>query len=115
MDRLSSEDSTDSEAAQIDTQKKTLLARTYQQTTRVGNAIWSWVEGPNPPEVLRINPLFPAIQTWPIRMRDRLLPKRRHKLAALAVVYFLWMTLFVLVTDLSRFRTWTDEQYGTTM
>ncbi|RPA77743.1 hypothetical protein BJ508DRAFT_309858 [Ascobolus immersus RN42] len=116
MNRLSSEDSSDpSSDSDNSLAKSSLLTRSYTSTTRIGRTIWGWVEGPNPPQVLRIKPLFPEVQTWPMRMRDRLLPKKWHKIAALATLYVVWMTLFVLITDLSRFETWTEEEYGQTM
>jgi hypothetical protein len=72
------------------------LIRTWEATKK-------WVKGPQPPRPWRINPIFESIQLWPIRMRDRYLPKRIHKIGALLFIYALWLLTFSLVLRQSAF------------
>ena len=69
----------------------------------VGSGIAQWVKGPDPPLVLKINPLFPSIQNAPLRFVDRFLPKRKHKILLLLAFYFIWLTTFVGVLHHSIF------------
>jgi hypothetical protein len=64
-----------------------------------------WVKGPQPPRPWHITPFAENIQLWPIRMRDRYLPKRIHKIGGLLFVYALWLLTFSLVLRQSAFTT----------
>jgi hypothetical protein len=68
-------------------------------------AVVKWVKGPQPPHIYTIEPFFPTVQTAPIRLVERFLPKRRHKAAALVFFYFLWILTFTLVLQKSSFAT----------
>ncbi|KAL9063279.1 MAG: hypothetical protein Q9157_008322 [Trypethelium eluteriae] len=72
---------------------------------RASKATVKWVKGPQPPYIYTIEPIFPAIQTTPIHLVDRFLPKRRHKAAALLFFYFSWLLIFSLVLRKSAFAT----------
>jgi hypothetical protein len=72
---------------------------------RAWRATKEWVKGPQPPRPWRIVPIAEKIQTWPIRMRDRYLPKKIHKIGALLLFYFLWLLTFSLVLNKSAFTT----------
>ncbi|KAI9683220.1 MAG: hypothetical protein M1822_006085 [Bathelium mastoideum] len=72
---------------------------------RTSRIVVKWVKGPQPPYIYRIDPIFPSVQTAPTRLLDRLLPKRRHKAAALLFFYFLWLLTFSLVLRKSAFAT----------
>lgn len=62
---------------------------------RVSRAVFNWLQGPTPPQVQKIKPILPRVQTWPIRMRDRYLPKRKHQLVLLLGFYFCWLLAFI--------------------
>ncbi|KAH0547828.1 hypothetical protein FGG08_000085 [Glutinoglossum americanum] len=49
---------------------------------RVSTAAITWINGPEPPRIQRINSFFPRIQTLPFRFLDRHLPKGKQKLGA---------------------------------
>ncbi|KKZ64470.1 hypothetical protein EMCG_09541 [[Emmonsia] crescens] len=56
-----------------------------------------WLKGPDPPRVLLLNPLFPSIQSAPIKLVDRFFPKRKYKIGLLLAVYFTWFLPWALV------------------
>jgi hypothetical protein len=59
-----------------------------------------WIEGPEPPVLHRINPLFEPIQTYPSRLVARLPKPVRFCLFAAA--FILWVVLFgVIISDFS--------------
>ena len=62
-----------------------------------------WVKGPQPPRPWKIDPVFPAVQTAPIRFLNNYFPKRKHKIALLAFFYFSWMLSFGLILHRSAF------------
>jgi hypothetical protein len=57
----------------------------------------AWTAGPKPPQIQCIQPWFPSIQELPLRLVDRWLPKRRHRVVALVVLYAAWAMTFSLV------------------
>jgi hypothetical protein len=82
-----------------------LAHRVPPGVTRAWEATKKWVKGPQPPRPWHIVPIAEKIQTWPIHMRDRYLPKRLHKIGALLLLYFLWLLTFSLVLHKSSFST----------
>ncbi|KAL1959424.1 hypothetical protein VTO42DRAFT_2227 [Malbranchea cinnamomea] len=64
---------------------------------KAGRATVKWLAGPQPPRDLLFSPIFPRIQEMPIRLRDRLFPKKRHRIALLLFVYFSWFLSWSLV------------------
>lgn len=64
---------------------------------QTGRSIVKWTKGPDPPQIQRINPLFPSIQEAPARFIDRYLPKKSHKAALLGVFYACWIVTFSLL------------------
>ncbi|KAL9620265.1 MAG: hypothetical protein Q9160_005164 [Pyrenula sp. 1 TL-2023] len=60
-------------------------------------AVARWVQGPDPPRVMRIKPFFPKIQEAPLRLVDRFVPKRRHRICLLGFVYFCWFLTWSLM------------------
>ena len=56
-----------------------------------------WLGGPDPPQDLLFQPFFPRIQETPIRLRNRFFPKKKHKVALLLAVYFIWFLTWSLV------------------
>lgn len=56
-----------------------------------------WLKGPDPPRVLLLNPIFPSIQSAPIKLVDRFFPKRKYKIGLLLAVYFSWFLPWALV------------------
>jgi hypothetical protein len=72
---------------------------------RLGKALTTWAKGPDPPQIHVIKALFPSIQEAPIRLLDKYVPKRRHKILLLIGYYFLWIFTFALVMRQSTFAT----------
>ena len=64
---------------------------------RLGQALAQWTEGPHPPHLYRISPLFPTIQEAPARLVDTNAPKRKRKIAILILFYTCWLLTFSLV------------------
>jgi hypothetical protein len=64
---------------------------------KFSKAVVKWVKGPDIPEVHAIKPLFPVIQEAPIRLLDKHVPKRRHRILLLIALYLLWALTFALV------------------
>ncbi|CAI6299175.1 unnamed protein product [Periconia digitata] len=62
-----------------------------------------WVKGPQPPRPWTIRPLFPTIQSAPLRFVEKCFPKHKHKVALLAFFYFCWFLSFALVLHRSAF------------
>ena len=78
---------------------------------RVWGATKNWVQGPQPPQIHKIRPFFPRIQTAPIRLLHSYLPKRKHRLVLLLAFYFCWLLVFVTVVHHSAFSG-SIEGYG---
>jgi len=64
---------------------------------KAGRATAEWVKGPKPPRVLRITPLFPAFQEAPIKLMDKYIPKKRHRMTLLIGTYFCWALIWSLM------------------
>ena len=67
-----------------------------RQTAR---AVASWSKGPDQPQKQKISPFYPYIQEAPAKFIDKHLPKRRHKVALLALFYLCWLLTFTLVLN----------------
>lgn len=85
------------------------LVRVPAPIKRASGAVVGWVKGPRPPRIYKIEPIFPAVQTFPLQLVDRYLPKSRHRVAALLLFYILWLTAFAAVLHHSAFA---DEIAG---
>src|SRR6266536_5382359 len=72
---------------------------------RVSKAAARWANGPNPPHIHTIRPLFPFIQEAPIRLLDKYIPKKRHRILILVAYYFLWILTFAVVMERSSIAT----------
>ncbi len=66
------------------------IARVYQVTK-------IWVDGPQPPQIQRIDPFCARTQTAPIRLLDHYVPKRKHRCLLLLAYYLCWFLAFVAV------------------
>ncbi len=64
---------------------------------KAGRATVTWVKGPIPPRELRIKPWFPQVQEAPIKLLDRYVPKRRHRILLLFVFYAAWLLTWSLM------------------
>ncbi|KAG8165913.1 hypothetical protein KVR01_004465 [Diaporthe batatas] len=60
---------------------------------RYGTAV-SWLRGPDPPRPWKIRPLLPRVQQLPLRLVDRLLPRRWQRAVVLLVFYVCWIATF---------------------
>ena len=69
---------------------------------QAARAVVAWSKGPDPPEIQKITPLFPSIQTAPAKFIERYLPQRKHKLALLGMFYICWLLTFSLVLNRSE-------------
>lgn len=63
----------------------------------------TWVEGPKPPRIYTITPIFPKVQHSPIQLLDRYAPKKVHKFWLLVAVYASWLLAFSLILWKSSF------------
>ncbi|KAI9676020.1 MAG: hypothetical protein M1817_000763 [Caeruleum heppii] len=79
---------------------------------RVYTFVVTWSKGPRPPQIQKINPFFPRIQQYPLRLLDRAFPKRRYKIVLLLVFYFCWLLAFSAVLHQSAVAG-DIEGYGT--
>ncbi|KIW80390.1 hypothetical protein Z517_07005 [Fonsecaea pedrosoi CBS 271.37] len=64
---------------------------------KAGRAIVTWVKGPVPPRVLKIEPIYPKIQQAPIRLLDRYAPKKKHRVILLMALYVCWFLTWSLM------------------
>lgn len=69
------------------------------------SAIWvaRWTKGPDPPRIYKIRPVFSIVQEAPVKLLDRYLPRRKHKIILLIAFYFVWFLTFSLVLKRSAF------------
>jgi hypothetical protein len=72
---------------------------------RAGKSLIHWAKGPDPPQIYTIKPILPIIQELPIRLLDRYVPKKRHRISLLVAFYFCWILTFALVMRQSTFAT----------
>jgi hypothetical protein len=72
---------------------------------RVSKSALRWARGPEPPHIHTISPLLPILQELPIRLLDRYIPKRKHRVLLLVAYYFCWILTFALVMRESTFAT----------
>ena len=79
------------------------LAKTPSPIKCPAKATARWVKGPNPPRVWKINPLFPKIQTIPIKLMDRYLPKRMQRVWLLMAFYFCFLLCFITLINQSQY------------
>lgn len=59
--------------------------------------IASWAKGPDPPRPYKIEALLPAVQNAPLRLFDRVLPQRRHRIWSLLLLLSLWIVSFASI------------------
>lgn len=64
-------------------------------------AVVVWSNGPNPPQVQRIIPLFPHTQQFLVEAIRKYFPEIWHKAALLGFFYFTWLLSFTLVLNRS--------------
>jgi len=64
---------------------------------KAGSAVGTWVKGPQPPRVLKIDPIFPKLQEAPIKLLDRYVPKQRHRACLLVAFYAIWFLVWSLM------------------
>lgn len=77
-----------------------------------GSWLIDWIRGPDPPRTWKITPYFPAVQTAPLVLLDRLAPKRKQKFWLLIALYFCFLLVFITVLHESAFAD-TVPGYGT--
>ena len=90
------------------TTRWSLITRPIQ---RVFGAIIRWIKGPQPPEIQKFDPVYRNVQTWPISILNRFVPKRRQRLVLLLAFYFCWLLTFVTILRHSAFASELDG-YG---
>lgn len=64
---------------------------------KAGRAVATWVEGPVPPRVHKIEPIFPRIQQAPIRFLDKYVPRRKQRIILLMALYACWFLTWSLM------------------
>ncbi|PNS21182.1 hypothetical protein CAC42_3520 [Sphaceloma murrayae] len=70
---------------------------------RYWKATATWVQGPKPPRIYKIAPIFPVIQHAPLHLVDRFAPKRMQRAGLLLFFYAAWLLAFSLVLWRSSF------------
>ncbi|QSZ34010.1 hypothetical protein DSL72_005590 [Monilinia vaccinii-corymbosi] len=84
----------------------------YRDLRCISKRAIRWAQGPDPPRLNVIRPWFPWIQEAPLRLLDRYIPKRRHRISLLVAYYFCWILTFALVLRQSTLAT-KIEEWGT--
>ncbi|KAI0426221.1 hypothetical protein F5Y09DRAFT_319469 [Xylaria sp. FL1042] len=64
---------------------------------RVVDTVVRWIKGPQTPRIWKIDPFFPKIQHAPLRLLDRLVPAKRHRLWLFFAYFAAWILTFALV------------------
>lgn len=64
---------------------------------KASRSVATWVKGPNPPRVLKIDPYFPKIQHAPLKLLDRYAPKQKHRAGLLIGFYAIWFLIWSLL------------------
>ncbi|KAJ2973717.1 hypothetical protein NUW58_g8866 [Xylaria curta] len=64
---------------------------------RVTGTVVRWIKGPQNPRIWKIDPFFPAIQHAPLRLVERVLPAKRHRLWLFFAFFAAWILTFALV------------------
>ena len=69
----------------------------FRRVGRLWRTVATWLKGPDPPHIQTIHSIFPQAQSWPIRLLNRYLPKRRQRFVLLLAFYFCWLLTFSTV------------------
>lgn len=56
--------------------------------------VWTYLKGPQPPRLWKIRPFFPRLQQFPLRLADRICPRRWQRILALFLFYVCWIVTF---------------------
>ncbi|KAK5317889.1 hypothetical protein LTR93_008530 [Exophiala xenobiotica] len=64
---------------------------------KASRTVVTWVKGPVPPRILKIEPIFPKIQQAPLRLLDRYAPTRKQRLILLVGLYACWFLTWSLM------------------
>ncbi|KAI9744205.1 MAG: hypothetical protein M1818_002357 [Claussenomyces sp. TS43310] len=78
---------------------------------RINKRVVVWAKGPQPPQIQSIEPWFPMVQEFPIKLKEQFVPKRSGKIILLLIFYFAWILTFGLVLRASTFAS-EVEGYG---
>lgn len=78
---------------------------------RYGSALSRWVQGPDPPRIYSITPIFAKLQHAPITFLDRIAPRSIHRFALLIGFYIVWFLAFLALLWKSSFAS-TVPGYG---
>jgi hypothetical protein len=64
---------------------------------KASRAVVTWVKGPVPPRILRIEPIFPKIQRAPVALLDKYTPKKKQRFILLIALYAAWFLTWSLM------------------
>jgi hypothetical protein len=64
---------------------------------RITQTVVRWMKGPQSPRIWKIDPWFPHIQHAPLRLLDRVLPAKRHRLWLFFAYFAAWILTFAIV------------------
>lgn len=67
--------------------------KSNKSASRSSPTLLRWMQGPDPPRIFAISPVFKDYQTWPARI----LEKSRYKVVLLFGIYMLWLASFGLI------------------
>ncbi|KAJ9148371.1 LCCL domain-containing protein [Pleurostoma richardsiae] len=76
---------------------------------RIKTAAAKWARGPQNPRDFKIRPIFPTVQLAPLVLLDKVVPRRKHKIALVIVGYAAWILTFALVMRHGLYASEIDE------
>ncbi|KAI9852481.1 MAG: hypothetical protein M1838_000575 [Thelocarpon superellum] len=102
-----SDETSDPESLQPSSEDGPARARPWRivplPVQRASSITVRWLQGPRPPQIQQIRPFLPRIQSAPLWVVRRFLPKRKHRFVALLAFFFCWLLAFVTVEHHSAF------------
>lgn len=61
---------------------------------RPANRVCAFLKRPEPARTWTIRPIFPRLQELPLRLVDKVCPRRWHRIVALGLFYICWIATF---------------------
>lgn len=81
---------------------------------RLGRSAAQWAQGPPTPVDFRIEPVFPAVQHFPLAFLDKYFPRKRQRTLLFAGFILVWLLTFSLVkrqeSSLTELKPWGKPQ-----
>ncbi|GAB7365607.1 hypothetical protein MBLNU230_g6676t1 [Neophaeotheca triangularis] len=78
----------------------------------VWESVKTWVQGPSPPRIYKIAPIFPKLQRAPLKLLDNYASETRQRFWLLVAVYALWFAHCGIILRSSVKAASTSDEYG---